>query len=439
MRRKFSIDFSQPAGVIRRLNGTNLGPEIATQTIWERNEMFRELRFSTVRLHDVPLENVGMRLVDYNQIFGNMYADATEPRNYDFRATDDYIGNIRNLGSEVIYRLGTSIEHSRNHYFAVEPDHEKFAAVCCGIVRHYNAGWAGGFHWNLPYWEIWNEPDLQPQMWNSDLAAYRKMYVTVARALRAEFPEIKIGGPAFTWPNPEEIKLLLEECRACGAPLDFFTYHTYTSSIEEMLSAPCRMRALLDEYGFTSTEIHLNEWHYLPCSWMALRGTPEEINYWMNSDGGAHGSDSAAFSTLLLSRWQDTPMTMTNFYATGLKNWGFLDPTGKKRKTWFAFRAFGQLASLCPERVAAEALDEHCALLAGTGENGRKMALLSDFRGMEFELEIALKGVPENGIVEVWKLDAVRDELSFIQEYSEGILKLPKDTGSAIFLLNFRD
>ena len=75
----------------------------------------------------------------------------------------------------------------------------------------------------------------------------------------------------------------------------------------------------------------------------------------------------------------------------------------------------------------------------GTGENGRKMALLSDFRGMEFELEIALKGVPENGIVEVWKLDAVRDELSFIQEYSEGILKLPKDTGSAIFLLNFRD
>lgn len=39
-------------------------------------------------------------------------------------------------------------------------DFQKWAVVCEHIVRHYNEGWADGYHLNIKYWEIWNEPDL---------------------------------------------------------------------------------------------------------------------------------------------------------------------------------------------------------------------------------------------------------------------------------------
>ena len=33
--------------------------------------------------------------------------------------------------------------------------------VCKHIVMHYNDGWNDGYHYNIAYWEIWNEPDLE--------------------------------------------------------------------------------------------------------------------------------------------------------------------------------------------------------------------------------------------------------------------------------------
>ena len=69
--------------------------------------------------------------------------------------------------------------------------------ACAGIVRHYNEGWAGGFRYGIRYWEIWNEPENRPVMWTGTDAQFLELYQVTARTLRAEFPTIKIGGPAF--------------------------------------------------------------------------------------------------------------------------------------------------------------------------------------------------------------------------------------------------
>ena len=45
-------------------------------------------------------------------------------------------------------------------------DFKKWAVICEHIIRHYTEGWADGFFYDMPYWEIWNEPDL-----DSDSAA----------------------------------------------------------------------------------------------------------------------------------------------------------------------------------------------------------------------------------------------------------------------------
>ena len=40
-------------------------------------------------------------------------------------------------------------------------DPEKWARICEHIIRHYTEGWADGYHYNIRYWEIWNEPEVQ--------------------------------------------------------------------------------------------------------------------------------------------------------------------------------------------------------------------------------------------------------------------------------------
>ena len=158
-----SVNFNKKIGKIKKINGTNLWADLhVSRNNPEQQAEAAACNFSTVRLHDAPLVSAGMRIVDVQHIFGNADADPADPKNYYFEQTDDYVKRILDAGSIPIYRLGTSIEHSEKSYYAKRPkDPQRFAEICAGIVRHYVAGWADGFHWDMPYWEIWNEPDLR--------------------------------------------------------------------------------------------------------------------------------------------------------------------------------------------------------------------------------------------------------------------------------------
>lgn len=57
------------------------------------------------------------------------------------------------------YRLGTSIEHSRNKYFTDPPsDAGKWIDVVSNVIRHYTEGKWNGYRYDIEYWEIWNDP-----------------------------------------------------------------------------------------------------------------------------------------------------------------------------------------------------------------------------------------------------------------------------------------
>ena len=94
------------------------------------------------------------------------------------------------------YRLGVTIENNYQlHPYRVKPpkDFHKWAEICCHIVRHYNEGWANGFHYGIKYWEIWNEPE-SPAMWQGTDEEFFELYAIAAKELRRQFPHLKIGG-----------------------------------------------------------------------------------------------------------------------------------------------------------------------------------------------------------------------------------------------------
>jgi hypothetical protein len=67
-------------------------------------------------------------------------------------------------------------------------------------------------------------------------------------------------------------RAFLARCRDRRLPLDFFTFQCYGSDVAGIVEKVRLARRLLDERGFKTSEIHLNEFRYMPeGSWQGIR------------------------------------------------------------------------------------------------------------------------------------------------------------------------
>ena len=237
------VDAGRKIGAIRAIHGINGGP-ICLGGVVDLSPSQKALGIPLTRIHDAnwPARDV----VDIHAIFPDFSADVDSPGSYHFGPTDDYLKSILAVGSGVMYRLGESIEHTpRKLYVHKPPDFDQWAKICLGIIRHYNEGWADGFRFNLRYFEIWNEVEIGPQMWDGNSEDYYRLYATAAKAIKARYPKLMVGGPAAAnigqldgdrlTPTPH-LRGFLEYCRKQSLPLDFLSWHMYTSDP----SAPVR-------------------------------------------------------------------------------------------------------------------------------------------------------------------------------------------------------
>ncbi len=414
-----SADFSVHTGTIRPLHGINKGP-LAPGGIFELIKEQKALGIPFTRLHDCGWPNP--YVVDHHAVFPNPNADPALPESYDFRLTDEYINAVRLTGAEPIYRLGESIEHtSVKRYVHPPADMEKWAAVCLGIIRHYNEGWAGGFHHSIRYWEIWNEPENRPTMWSGTDDDYLRLYRTAATAIKKQFPDLKVGGPALGSSGhfvkgefrPTDFAAnFLAMCRKDGVPLNFFSWHCYTADPAELAARSRAIRRLLDSRGFTDTENHLNEWNYLPGnSWAPLdrAGTAATRQRCYDEMAGAPG---AAFVATSLLELQDAPIDVCNFYHGELGGFGIFTEQGVPLKAYQALRAFQGLVET-PRRVATRgAVAGKLAFAAGLSADGREASfLVSNFADPRSEFVLNWKGFSWTGGVtaEIRTVDAGSD------------------------------
>ena len=226
-------------GAVKPLHGVDNGP-LSMGGYYDLSEEYREMGVPFVRLHDTDYPYP--QAVDVYQIFRDFSKDPTDPANYDFLLTDQYITAIHNVGAQIIYRLGTSIEHMKEKRYVAPPaDTEKFAIVCEHIIRHFNEGWANGFRYNIRHWEIWNEPEGHC-MWSGTMKAYFQLYETLSKHLCHTFGDtIRIGGYASSGLYGIELAAekrqerqnnwisffhdFLRFVRETACPLDFFSFH----------------------------------------------------------------------------------------------------------------------------------------------------------------------------------------------------------------------
>lgn len=409
------VDFSQTNGVVRALHGINRGPLVAGGII-DLTAAQRRLNIPFTRLHDSHWPNADV--VDIHAVFPDFRNGPSRPESYDFARTDRYIAGVRTTGAQIVYRLGASIEHDEPKRFVHPPaDFNHWAQICLGIIRHYNQGWAGGFHHEIRYWEIWNEPDNRPACWTGTDEQFLQLYATAARAIEKEFPALKVGGPSFGYTGELNggnfragglLTNFLAFCRRESLPLDFLSWHCYTDDPRELAVRAKGLRALLDAHGFTATESHLNEWNYLPNkSWAPIskKAAADARRRAYNDMAGASG---AAFIASALIQMQDAPVDMMNLFHGETGPFGLFDVHGVPEKNYFALRAFAEFLKT-PNRVAGES-NGLVDVLAGISDDVAAV-LVSNLTQPQSEVRIRCANLPWNGTLtgEVRVVDATHD------------------------------
>ena len=328
-----TVNLGEEIGAIKPMNAVNNGPVVKKpggDQVRGNFEDYKAARIPFARTHDsINCVSGGAHTCDINAIFPNFDADENDPKNYDFVFTDHYLDNIRRAGTEVFFRLGQTIEHGPKKYGVLPPkDFAKWARICEHVIRHYNEGWGWGLdkgwttkniawsnQFNIVYWEIWNEPDLDPsdgelptnpRCWGGTTTNFFRLFETTAKHLKGQFPNLKIGGPAicgrFDWGER-----FLAYCRDNSVPLDFFSWHIYATEPKQIATRCRQARELMDKYGFGKAESILNEWNY-------VKGWTDDWVYSLEAESGRFNQKTAAFIAATMIECQSVPLDLLMFY-----------------------------------------------------------------------------------------------------------------------------
>ena len=403
------VDFERPAGRIKPMHAVGQPPFNGGFLSFDFTPMkwLREAGIPYARLHDVGGAFGSNRFVDIPNLFRDFNADENDPAAYDFTFTDVLLAAMASYDVKPIFRLGVTIENQANikPYRIFPPaDYGKWARICEHVIRHYNEGWANGFHYGITYWEIWNEPDNGPtvarnQMWTGTAEQYYELYDVTAKHLKKCFGNaIKVGGYAACsslamFAEPERYGMnvphrdmpdryekyiyrsdfligFFDYIREHQSPIDFFSWHSY-GTVEETMVMADFIDKVMTEHGYGQVETQCNEWNNAPG--LSLVGS----------------SRAAAAAAAMMCAMQGKKTYMLCYYDARL---GYGDYAGlfdcmkqRPNATYYAFAAFDQLYRLGNAVVCR---GQEKGVYAAAARGGGKKAVLIANTGAKTEMTL---------------------------------------------------
>lgn len=368
------------SGKIKPMNAANNGPAGSRIRQTGNFKDYASLNIPYARLHDSSFYagNYGGEFaVDVHRIFPDFSKDENEPSSYIFEPTDGYLQDIESAGTKVFYRLGASIEHGYKRGTYPPADFAKWARICEHIILHYTQGWANGYHMDIEYWEIWNEPDCRNRngenpCWQGTEEQFYDFYEVVAKYLKTKFPSLKIGGPAFCSSKSHMAEPFLSEMQKRNVPIDFYSFHRYSNVIENYVEVVEIADQQRKKYGYENAELHLNEWNYVK-GWVG-----DDYTYSLATQKNLKGS---AFVSAVMLAMQKSKLDMLSYYDLRPSGWNgvFEMYTSKPLKPFYTFKAFSEIAKLKNELlseteddvyiIASQDGDEACVVVTRYDDN----------------------------------------------------------------------
>lgn len=403
---KAVVDPSVIKGPIKPMNAVNNGPNVADYA--DQMEDFRILNIPFCRTHDSTIDGYyGYHLVDISEIFPDFTKDPDKESSYNFSETDFFIKNLLDSGAKVMYRLGQSIEtHPTKKYHIYPPkDFKKWAKICEHVIMHYNEGWANGFHYDIQYWEIWNEADLDhaldqwetnPFMWAGPIEEFHKLYAITAKHLKKRFPDLKIGGPSYCRILRDKtfFPQFFEYMQANNVPIDFVSWHKYDVDPAYYVKEAYILRDWMKQYGYENAELFLTEWNY----WQLKNPGSVSSNEYYNIETRIN-IKGAAFVGAIMCAMQDAPVDMLMYYdfRVNVDSFcGLYDPqTRQHMPTYYTFYAWSKLlGDQCNVSLEGDADDIYAVAAV---KDGKTVLMLTRYNGDNNACNITTVNIKVNG------------------------------------------
>ena len=427
------FDFSKEIRPIKPMNAVNNGPAGSKVRGVKGNFAdYEAARIPYARNHDASFFSGygGEHTVDVHRIFKDFDADENDPESYVFGPTDQYVLDTFSAGTKVYYRLGAAIEHGHKYGTYPPKDYLKWARICEHIIRHYTEGWAQGYHLDIEYWEIWNEPDCRNgdgsyPCWQGTFEDFREFFLVTAKYLKETFPNLKIGGPAMAsvWSPVDRLMPVFPDH---GVYLDFYSYHWYGNSVEGFMTVLKLAREQADKYFGKQAETILNEYNYIK-GWSG-----DDWTYSLNSERGLKG---ASLNAALMAVAQTSGLLdMLMYYDArpcGM-NGMFHQVDYSRLKTYYTISSFSHLSDMGTE-VSGESADGVYTVAAGDGKGNGAMLVTHYDDNDETEakdVKLSFKGFGGKVKVTYYLLDEshdmelMREEIFTADEFS-AYVKLP--------------
>ena len=159
---------------------------------------------------------------------------------YDFTRLDSAVDSVLATGAKPMLSLSYTPD-------AKEPaDWNQWNNLITATVHHYS------IEKNISgiYYEVWNEPDLFGGWHYAKSPNYSTLYINTAKAVAkgAQGSLYKVGGPAVTAYYSNWIKSLFKTATTNNLPLDFISWHKYSTDISDYLKDFDNLNQILSDY-----------------------------------------------------------------------------------------------------------------------------------------------------------------------------------------------
>jgi len=350
------------------------------------------------------------------RLFIQEYFDLLPARGrYDFDTLDRSVDTILRTGAEPIMCIcfKPRVLFPVVDQDVVEPnDYGQWEELIFRLVQHYKQRNAG-----IRYWEVSNEPDIGedggcPYRFRPE--SYTRYYRHTVEAVRRADPNAWVGGPALANSRSPILPALLELCEKEDVPLDFVSWHIYSSSPRQIRGTIEYVKGLLAKHPTLKPRTMLNEWNvdlshppddprFQPCFvaetiWQMKAGGLDFSCYYHIRDYHVSLEPFAKFmsprGTAFMYRWWNRRPQYD----------GLFDYQNEVRPTYFAFKLLSRLTG---ERLRLTSSSESVHGFASCDERLRVYnVLIWNFSSSAVQVNLVLTDAPGTLIVRPILFDA---------------------------------
>ncbi len=371
--------------------------------------------------------------LDIEQIFdcqGNTYpswegCDAENEENYYWRGSDELFQKIISGGFEPFLRLGGEIYNEEEEHDFKGPQNEiqedNWIIAAKKMVERY-----GDHVEYLNIWTEWPTPDFWDRSDDEFIAFWTKAY----QALKAEYPELKIGGPGFVAGTSFQVaegeagsaKRFLKHLYINQVVPDWIGWHLFSNdpyfyqdvaqAYRDLLRGEGMysdvpwagtgffddVEVIVDAYGFSSSEKVDGE-----LVWLSAENRDELYN----------GEQGAAVLTACWIALQEADITRAYYYrgndvesdpegisAAGGPGLFYGNPEGTYKPTAHAFALWAKMANEYPVMLSTQISEQGLWVLTGENDDGEIALLISNPGEENIDYEVSGKITKEfNGSI----------------------------------------